>query len=371
MSKSLPSSRFVAIIVASLMLLGGIEPIAAAQQGAIVYPIGTPNSGTPSGMALPGPDALPGYVEKYSTDFVGSALPEGWVAFSGVPGSDPGAQFGLSHAVVGGGMLSLNAWRDPAYGGEWVTGGVCQCSAPVTYGAFFVRSRLTGPGPTQVEILWPVSGWPPEIDFTETVGGVSSTMATLHYTAANLEIHNALNINMTQWHTFGVVWTPTSVTYVVDGRAWGSVRVAAAIPSQPLTLHLQQQTWCSGSRACPTSNQSTQVDWVAEYVAAGRQTAKVSGFSRGHSSLTSPLRRRIDAIAHTIAASSGTQVAIVGYGDVGTLPVLGARLGTARAHAVAAELRRRLRALGAIATIAANGLPGAATSSPQVRIIYL
>lgn len=371
MSRSSHSSRLALVAVVSLLSLWGIEPTAAAPLAATPYPIGTSDSGAPSGMAPPGPEAFPGYGETYSTDFVGSALPEGWSAFSGVPGSDPGAQFGPSHAVVGGGMLSLNAWKDPAYGGVWVTGGVCQCSVPVTYGAFFVRSRLTGPGPTQVEILWPVSGWPPEIDFSETYGGTTSTMATLHYTSANREFHNTLNIDMTQWHTFGVVWTPTSVTYVVDGHAWGSVRSATAIPSQPLTLHLQQQTWCNQSRACPTSNQATQVDWVVEYAAAGRQVVKVSGFKRGDSSLTSSLRQRVGAIAGSIAANSSTQVSVVGYGDSGTQPVVGVRLGAARAHAVAAELRRRLRALGARATIAVNGRPGALTSSPQVRVVFL
>ena len=27
---------------------------------------------------------------------------------------------------------------------------------------------------------------------------------------------------MTQWHTWGVIWTPTSITYTVDGSVWGS-----------------------------------------------------------------------------------------------------------------------------------------------------
>ena len=114
-----------------------------------------------------------------------------------------------AHVEVNGGLLQLNAWRDPAYGGEWVTGGVCQCQVTNTYGAYFVRSRMTGAGPTQVELLWPASGWPPEIDFDETYGPVTSSMGTLHYTSNNSEIHNVVNVDMTQWHTWGVIWTPT------------------------------------------------------------------------------------------------------------------------------------------------------------------
>ena len=186
--------------------------------------------------------------------------------YSGVPGSDPGAQFGSAHAVVSGGMLQLNAWQDPAYNGEWVTGGVCQCGHGQTYGAYFVRSRVTGPGPTQVELLWPVANvWPPEIDFNETLGTTDGTSATVHFGSANGQDQRTLSIDMTQWHTWGVIWTPSSVTYTVDGRAWSTVMNTSEIPNQAMTLDLQQQTWCSSGWACPTAPQSMDVDWAAEY----------------------------------------------------------------------------------------------------------
>jgi outer membrane protein OmpA-like peptidoglycan-associated protein len=306
----------------------------------------------------------------YSTDFTGGSLPVGWSSFSGQPGSDPGAQWGDAHAVVGGGILSLDAWKDPSYGGEWVTGGVCQCGVPITYGAVFVRSRMTGPGPTQVEMLWPTAGWPPEIDFSETYGGVTSTMATLHYTAKNLEIHNTVSIDMTQWHTFGVVWTPTRLTYVVDGREWGSVANPADIPAQAMTLHIQQQTWCSSQFACPTSPQSTQVDWVAEYVATGHQSVQYAGFARGSSSLSRPLRRQVDALATSMASASMSQVSVVGYGDVGSTVSTGARLGAARAVKVATELNRRLRMLHSSATLATAGRAAGKATAGRVRISF-
>jgi beta-glucanase (GH16 family) len=163
-------------------------------------------------------------------------------------------------------MLQLNTWQDPAYSDEWVTGGVCQCGYSQTYGAYFVRSRLTGPGPTGVELLWPVADvWPPEIDFNETGGDTTSTSATLHFGSSNSQDQQTLSIDMTQWHTWGVIWTPTSITYTVDGRAWGTVAVSSEIPDQAMTLDLQQQTWCGSGWACPTSDQSMDVDWVAEY----------------------------------------------------------------------------------------------------------
>jgi beta-glucanase (GH16 family) len=207
---------------------------------------------------------MAGYSEVYSSDFTGSTLPSAWDLYSGQPGGDPGAMFSNSAVTVANGLLNINAIQQ---GGQWVTGGLCQCnSTNLTYGAYFVRSRMTGAGPTGVELLWPADGnWPPEIDFNETYGTTSSTMATLHYSSSNQQIQHSLSIDMTQWHTWGVIWTPSSITYTVDGAVWATVTNAADIPNTPMYLSLQTQTWCASDWACPTSPQSLQVDWVAEY----------------------------------------------------------------------------------------------------------
>jgi beta-glucanase (GH16 family) len=219
-------------------------------------------------MAPPSANTLSGYSQSYVTDFSGNSLPSGWYTYSGTPGGDPGGQWDPAHVTVGGGLLTLNTYQDPAYNNEWVAGGLCQCGHTQTYGAYFVRSRVTGLGPTGVELLWPTVGWPPEIDFNETGGGTGSTTATDIWGPASGKSQNQirLNIDMTQWHTWGVIWTPTSITYTVDGRVWGTMATGTvSVPNVPMTLDLQQQTWCSSGWACPTSQQSMQVDWVAEY----------------------------------------------------------------------------------------------------------
>jgi len=230
------------------------------------YPIGALSAANPSGRAPPSGNAMAGYTLEYVNSFTGTSLPHGWVTYSGTPGGDPGGQFSSSHVTVSGGLLQINTWQDPAYNNQWVTGGLCQCGLARTYGAYFVRSRVTGSGPAAVELLWPVAPvWPPEIDFSETGGTTSASSATLHYTSASDFVQKKLTIDMTKWHTWGVIWTPASVVYTVDGRTWGSVSAASEIPRQPMTLDLQQQTWCASGWACPTSPQSLQVDWVAEY----------------------------------------------------------------------------------------------------------
>jgi len=62
-----------------------------------------------------------------------------------------------------------------------------------------------------------------------------------------------------------LIWSPSSILYTLDGRAWGAIRLPSEIPAQPMTLDLTQQTWCASFWACPTALQSLQVDWVAEY----------------------------------------------------------------------------------------------------------
>ena len=228
------------------------------------YPIGVTDTSEPSGYAPPTATAMVGYIETYVSDFLGTSLPSGWETFTGVPGSDPEGQFGSAHVTVSGGLLRLNTWRDPTYNNEWVTGGLCQCSPSQTYGAYFVRSRVTGAGPTEVELLWPASNiWPPEIDFNESGSVTKSTSATVH-DGTHID-QRTLMIDGTHWHTWGVIWTPTSITYTVDGRAWGRVTQSAEIPHQPMELHIQQQTDCNLSYECPTAPESMYVDWVAEY----------------------------------------------------------------------------------------------------------
>jgi len=238
-----------------------------AQATTATYAVGIYSSLEPSGEAPPITSSLPGYNLSYINDFIGTSLPAGWNTFTGIPGGDPGGQFASSHVTVSGGLLRLNTWKDRQYRGHWVTGGLCQCGLARTYGAYFVRSRVTGAGPNEVELLWPVTNlWPPEIDFSETGGSLSFTTATVHFGSANVMDHSTLNVDMTQWHTFGVLWTPNAVTYLVDGRVWGLIAQSSHIPRVPMTLDMEQRTRCTVGRQCPVSPVTMQVDWVAEYV---------------------------------------------------------------------------------------------------------
>jgi hypothetical protein len=250
--------------------IGTASTILPSKKTAPPYLVGTVDHKEPSGMAPPGVTALKGYRRTYVTDFPGSQLPSGWIDFTGVPGGDAQGQFAPSHVQVKQGMLELHAWRDPAYGDKWTTGGLCQCGRPLTYGAIFVRSRITGAGPNEVELLWPVTNeWPPEVDFNETGDVDTSTSWTIHYGSLDNTYQRTLHgENMTAWHTWGVIWTPTSLTFTVDGVVWGKFSGSGAIPNVPMTLDIQQRPGCSLGPVCTVRDESMLVDWVAEYTRA-------------------------------------------------------------------------------------------------------
>jgi Glycosyl hydrolases family 16 len=229
------------------------------------FPVGVRAAHEPSGIAPPSATALAGYRRTYTQDFAGHALPKGWGTFDGVPEGDNQSHWLPSHVVVSSGLVRLIASKDAS--GQWVTGGVSQFSVGRAYGAYFIRSRVTGPGPDQNEMLWPVAPvWPPEVDFNEMGYSTKSTSWTVHYGHGSAFTQTTRSFNMERWHTWGLIWTPKKMTFIIDGHSWGTLTNFAQIPHQKMMLDVQQQVWCHPRLACPTRASALEVDWVAEYV---------------------------------------------------------------------------------------------------------
>ncbi len=233
----------------------------------LLYPVGVPNSHDPSGRGEPGPTDLRGYRLTYATHFPGSRLPRGWYSFSGVPGGTVGDVFSPAHVVISRGVLQLNTFRDPRYQNRWITAGICQCGRPFTYGAVFIRSRITGPGPNSAELLWPYSNvWPPEIDIYEDLAQPQLATESVHWGPPHrMETFQLRHFNTSAWHTWGVIWTPTSVTFTVDGYGWHRVVAPTPIPQIPMDVNIEQRTSCGTNSDCPSAPESLLVDWVAIY----------------------------------------------------------------------------------------------------------
>jgi Glycosyl hydrolases family 16 len=238
-----------------------------------------PAADEPSGTPPLAPKVLPGWTRVYCTDFLGTKLPPGWDTFRGRPKGDPAGTWAPSHVKVADGMLDLTTARDKSYGDAWVSGGACLCGAARLYGAFFVRSRLTHGGPASIQLLWPKDNrWPPEVDFYESWQYPDTNTFTDHFGRVDHKIQGWLKVNQTKWHTWGVFWTPTRLVFVVDWGVgdwgvWGTLRTKGEMPSIPMTLDLQQQSWCGVAPACPTQTSSMLVDWVTVFAPTSASSA--------------------------------------------------------------------------------------------------
>jgi beta-glucanase (GH16 family) len=191
--------------------------------------------------------------------------PARWGVYDGQPGGAPNALWSRKHVELHLDAARLRGYRE---GGRFVTAGMMLTSVPQIYGKYLVRARFDRSTTVdQVMLLWPKQGvsWPPEIDFSE---GPSSTktMATAHYTAQNLQTHHFASVDMTKWHTYGVEWTPTRVSYLIDGRVFGSV-TGAAVPHVPMNLAIQTQS-NAPAQAIGTAmprEVTEYIDWVSVY----------------------------------------------------------------------------------------------------------
>jgi beta-glucanase (GH16 family) len=221
---------------------------------------------------------LPRWRQVFTDDFSGRSLDlSKWRLYWGPPGGDPAGWYDPRHVKVSKGMLVISGYRDRRDHNRWATGGVSSSVGLVqTYGKYLVRFRLDpGIGIGHALLLMPANNsWPPELDFSEDNGsGRSNTLATLHFGKHDTHWSALLRVNLTQWHTLGVQWTPGKLQYTIDGRIWETMQ-GGEVPSIPMVLDMQTEAWpCSGTWGrCP--NASTPrvvrmyVDWVVAYAPA-------------------------------------------------------------------------------------------------------
>jgi Glycosyl hydrolases family 16 len=225
---------------------------------------GVPSAGTPSGGGVPG--NVPGWQLTYSTDFPGNSLPSNWGAYSGQPGGDPDGHWDPANVAVNGGKLHF-------YANNGSTGGVDFFGNPQTYGMYLVRMKgdyEPGIDISDILLLWPDSNvWPPEIDFFEDTGGDrSGYLATVH-PGPNGQNSNQVHVNVsndaTQWHTYGVQWTPSTITFTVDGQSVGSVSQSDTSSWPNIAMNLDLQSQNLGPSQPANGTETMTVSWVAEY----------------------------------------------------------------------------------------------------------
>ena len=207
-----------------------------------------------------------------------------WQSYWGQPGGDPGGWWNTNHLTLGSSILDLRSYKDTSQGaaaGAWATAGVAQ-RASQTYGKWEVRAKMNnGKGIAPVLLLWPQSNnWPTdgEIDFAEDGGQNprSTDYMSLHYSGAcgsdhDCQTQQTTSVDWSQWHTYGVEWTPGKVVFTLDGKNVGTI--TSNVPTGPMHLAMQDQmegsSICGGWEACTDAATPAEVDfdidWVVDY----------------------------------------------------------------------------------------------------------
>lgn len=198
------------------------------------------------------------------SEFNGSTLGSKWTVYDGRPRCCQ-SSWVPGHASVAAGRLLLDATK-----ANMRSAGVSLRHQNLTYGRWHVRMRMdAGLGVKMCALLWPESGWPPEIDFAESDSSDAARTqlsSTLHYGAGNTEIRHHLAIDFTRWHTYGVTWMPGLIRYTVDGRTWASVR-GSMVPSQPMHFGIQTIVGTSnGSGSQPDATTPAHVRLHIDFV---------------------------------------------------------------------------------------------------------
>ncbi|GAB2875306.1 glycoside hydrolase family 16 protein [Nocardioides pacificus] len=203
--------------------------------------------------------------------------PDRWSVYEGVPGCCPATVWDPDRVQVGGGVLTLENHTDEQ--GRWLSGGVGAWSwedANLEHGRWDARIRFDpGAGVSGTALLYPGVGWPPEINYWEIfeTWGTRQQMAvtTHHGTEDDHQMQQTIvSGDFTRWHVASVRWTPTEITYVLDGRVIHVEEDLSRVPKGPMWPGFQTHVHTDVAGRDPVlppgaSSVRMQVDWLRVY----------------------------------------------------------------------------------------------------------
>ncbi|MGH1421216.1 MAG: family 16 glycosylhydrolase [Hyphomonas sp.] len=187
-----------------------------------------------------------------------------------------GTQFGINPFSVQDGVLSISAQPTPAHlqnviDEEWISGQLETHGAfAQTYGYFEIRAQTpSGQG------FWPAFwlqadnfSWPPELNLIEQLGDETHVFrAGAHASIWGLHVkvnqEHMVPDTSAGFHTFGLLWTPESLTYTFDGRVMYEV---ATPESMHVPMALRLNLGIGGWRGAPDETTSADETFDIDYV---------------------------------------------------------------------------------------------------------
>jgi len=198
------------------------------------------------------------YAENFNTSATSSTLTS---TYPRVFPYQDNPQYARANLSVGNGSLNFNL-RGDGKGAAVVIRSRDASGWGQTYGRYSVRFRADNVnGFGAAFMLWPDSEvWGDgETDFPE--GGFGDQIHAYNHCLGSRAAQNCLVVNTgaswTQWHVATIDWTPTAMTFYLDGNQVGRDTSAVASRARHWLL---QTSGSGGSRAG-----ALQIDWVALY----------------------------------------------------------------------------------------------------------
>lgn len=140
-----------------------------------------------------------------------------------------------------------------------------------TYGRYTIRARFPNvmPGYKCAWLLWPQSDDSSihgEIDFPERdFDNLTAVGGFVHHAPKVPDPHQwsmgSYQINMTQWHTYTMEWSPGLVRFILDGAVVGTH--TERIPAAPMRWVIQTETRVGSTPPQVTVQGDVEIDWLA------------------------------------------------------------------------------------------------------------
>jgi len=255
-----------------LLVMCGVGITAATT---LTPPAAGQTSATTNSWMATAPSAMPGWRRDFVDDFDGPLNTAIWGRYSsGSPTAGSLSSYDPNNVYVSDGRLVVRTHRD---NGAWTSGGVSSGRGfSAAQGKWVFKARFDRAyGIGYAFLLFPKGGgWPPEVDIAEGTAGGPRIMSVLHWDYDNKQIHSfKYGLDMSQWHTYGVIMAGTRISYTVDGVVWSSF-TSAGVPQIPMWFALQvgAKNCAYSTGECTTAqtplDSRIYVDWVAHFSAA-------------------------------------------------------------------------------------------------------
>lgn len=196
----------------------------------------------------------------WTDDFNASPSSSNWGIYDSVGHAGQGIRSPGAFSVANG-ILTITGTADGT------TGGMSRLSQQ-RYGKWEARVKTAGCSCYHpVLILWGTPGsWPQagEVDYLESSNRSRNTMF-VHYGTNNSQVSGSVALDMTQWHTYSVEWTPNYMAGYVDGQRFFYSTDKTIQPPSMVQATIQLDWFPGDVSADQHTGATMDVDWIKQY----------------------------------------------------------------------------------------------------------